>query len=398
MKHVLVVNQFALPRTEAGGTRHIDLFSRLEQWRPLIVAGNRNHYSQHHYSSSDPRFRLLAVPRQGGGALTRLVGWVAFAIQAFIVCVTRRHVDLVLGSSPQPFAALAALAAARVRRCPFVLEVRDLWPASMVSAGRLLEGGFVHLLFLRLERLLARHARLIVCVTEGWEEHFEQLGVGRDRLVVVPNGTEPSDFVVNSSREELALHYSRPGFTAVFAGAHGPKDGIDLIIDAARGLPHVNFLLVGAGTAKAAAVERVSREHLGNVDFREPVPKTELPALLKACDVGVHVVAPLSVFDHGMSPNKLFDYMAAELPVVSNAAGPLRRVLADRECGRLGGPNDLAACLTEVYEASAEQRRLWGQRSSEILREQFSRRSAASLLGRTLDRAVAGGTAAPRGA
>ncbi len=388
MKHVLVVNQFALPRSEAGGTRHIDLFSRLEQWRPLIVAGDRNHYSQNRYSTQDDRFRLLRVPRQSGGASGRLVGWIAFGIQAFTVCVTRRRVDLVLGSSPQPFAALAALAAARVRRRPFVLEVRDLWPASMVSAGRLSEGGLVHRLFLRLERLLARNARVVVCVTEGWEEHFEHLGVQRNRLVVVPNGTEPSDFIVDAPREELVLRYVRPGFTAVFAGAHGPKDGLDLIIDAARRLPQVNFLLVGSGPAKSEAAERARQEQLPNLEFREPVPKTELPALLRACDVGIHAVAPLSVFDHGMSPNKLFDYMAAELPVVSNAAGPLRRVLRDQECGRIGGPTDLADCVAAVYEASAEQRQVWGRRSGEILRERFSRRTAASLLGQTLDRAI----------
>jgi hypothetical protein len=62
-KHALVPNQFALPRTEGGGTRHVDLFSRLVDWQPLMVAGNRNHYSQEAYTTDDVRFRLVRVPK-----------------------------------------------------------------------------------------------------------------------------------------------------------------------------------------------------------------------------------------------------------------------------------------------------------------------------------------------
>lgn len=385
MKHVLVVNQFALPRTEAGGTRHIDLFSRLPGWQPLIVAGDRNHYSQDRYRTDDARFRLLRVPGQHGGSLARLVGWLAFAVQAFAVCITRRRVDLVFGSSPQPFAALAALAAARVRRRPFVLEVRDLWPESIVSAGRLVRGSPVHRVFSLIERLLAQSATRVVCVTDGWQEHFARIGVPADRLVVIPNGTEPSDFRVSESRQELRERYDVHGFTAVFAGAHGPKDGIELILDAARRLPQMNFLLVGSGSVKAENKELAQQQNLDNIEFREPVPKVELARLLRACEVGVHAVTPMPVFEQGMSPNKLFDYMAAELPVVSNAEHALRRIMVDRECGRLGGPGDLVDCLTAVQQASPAQRDAWGERSGEILGQRFSRRVAAGLLGRTLD-------------
>lgn len=389
MRDVLVVNQFALPRTEAGGTRHIDLFSRVEGWRPLIVAGDRNHYTQDRYATADDRFRLLRVPKQRGGGASRLVGWLAFGAQAFAACVTRPRVDLVLGSSPQPIAALSALAAARVRRRPFVLEVRDLWPESIVAAGKLVEGSLVHRVFCLIERVLATQATRVVCVTDGWEDHFLRLGVPTDRMVVVPNGTEPSDFKVAESRQNLRDRLSLKGFTAVFAGAHGPKDGVDLVVDAAARLPTVHFLLVGSGPAKAGLVDRVRREHLSNVEFREPVPKVELAELLRACDVGIHAVAPLTVFDKGMSPNKLFDYLAAGLPVVSNAEGALRRIVIDGECGRLGGTSELAFCIEAVRDASAEQRAAWSARAEEVLRHRYGRRAAAATLAEVMNAVVA---------
>src|SRR5450759_4967472 len=100
MKHVLVLNQFALPPSEAGGTRHIDLFSRVQGWTPLIIAGNRNHGTQEVFDTDDKRFRLTWLPPQHGGGLARIIGWIIYAIQAFFLTITRRQLDLVYGSSP----------------------------------------------------------------------------------------------------------------------------------------------------------------------------------------------------------------------------------------------------------------------------------------------------------
>ena len=389
MRHVIVINQFALPRTEGGGTRHADLFSRVQGWRTTILAGNRNHYTQDRFRTRDPYFRLVRVPRQSGGAVARLLGWVAFSLQACVVAL-RSPADLVYGSSPQPFAALAGLVAARLRRIPFVLEVRDLWPESVISAGRLAGGGLTYRFFAALERLLVTRAERIVCVTDGWEDHFARLGVPADRLVVVPNGTDPDDFKVPQTRDQLREEQGIEGFTAVFAGAHGPKDGIDLVVDAARQLPEIRFVLVGSGVGKAAAQARVRTEGISNVQFRDPVPKDQLPRLLRACDVGLHAVSPLTVFEKGMSPNKLFDYMAAGLPVVSNAAVALDRVVRDHECGRIGTSLELASCLRAVSEASPEQRAAWSEQSVRTVAGRFSRAAAAAELAATLDAVVTG--------
>lgn len=387
MRHVLVLNQFALPRTEGGGTRHIDLFSRVDGWQPLIVAGNRNHYSQEVYETHDERFALVRVPRQSGGAVPRLLSWIAFSVQALTLTVTRRKLDVVYGSSPHPLAPLVGLVAARLRRVPFILEVRDLWPESVVAAGRMRRGSAVHRFFVALEKFLARRAAAIVTVTEGWEDHFTALGVPTDHLVVIGNGCDVADFHTDRTRDELRREAGISGFTAVFAGAHGPKDGIDLILDAAVKLPHVNFLLVGDGPSKAAAVARVDRDDLANVRFHDPVAKSRLADLLHAADVGIHAVAPLTVFARGMSPNKLFDYMAAGLPVVSNASGALRRVITDEECGRLVEPGDLALGLASVAAASNRRRWEWARTARAIVVSRHSRESASRRLTGVLDAA-----------
>lgn len=397
VRSVAVLNQFALPRTEGGGTRHVDLFGRLKSWTPILVAGSRNHGSQARIETLDRRFRLVWVPPHNRGAVGRVAGWVIYGIQAFAVTVSRRRLDVVYGSSPHLLAPLAGLLAARLRRVPFVLEVRDLWPESIVAAGMLREGSTIHRVLSRLERTLACSAHSIVVVTPGWEEHFADLGVPVERLTVIPNGADLDEFAVRGSRENLRRDHGLTGYTAVFAGSHGPKDGIDLILAAAAELPEIDFVLVGDGAVKAARAEDARCRGLTNVQFRNAVPKSELAELLAACDVGIHAVSPLTVFDHGMSPNKLFDYMAAGLPVVSNARQGLKTVLRDGECGHVGGPESLAEGLRRVRAASVEERLAWSHRGREIILERYSRSVSAQRLESVLDAAASSRRASRRG-
>lgn len=384
MKHVLVLNQFALPRSESGGTRHIDLFGRIDGWVPLIVAGNRNHYSQKVFRTDDKRFRLAWVPGYTGVGLARMAGWAIFAAQAAVIGLTRRKVDVVYASTPQLLLPVAGALVATTRRAPLIVEVRDLWPESIVGAGTLRRGSRLHRVLVRLERWIYHRADQIVVVTPGWEAHFAELGVDPQKVHIVPNGTEVDDFTVAEDRDTLRRKEHISGFTAIFAGAHGPANALDLLLDAAKGLPDVKVLLVGAGSQKVRLQHRARAEHISNVEFRDPMPKAELALLLNACDVGVHSIESLPVFARGMSPNKLFDYMASGLPVVSNAEQGLREVIVDGECGYLGGPNSLRESLRKVYEATPEQRTEWGNRGREIVTARFSRSAAAARLGALL--------------
>lgn len=388
MKHVLVLNQFALPRSQSGGTRHVDLFSRVDGWSPLIVVGNRNHYSQKVFRTDDKRFRLAWVPGYTGAGLARMAGWAMFAVQATAIGLTTRKVDVVYASTPQLLVPLGGALVATLRRVPLIVEVRDLWPESIVAAGALHRGSLLHQALVSLERWIYHRADQIVVVTPGWEDHFANLGVDLNKVHVVSNGTAAEDFIVDEDRVTLRRTQRISGFTAIFAGAHGPKDGIELILDAATELPMINFLLVGAGSSKIQAEERVQRENLKNVEFRTPVAKSDLAGLLSACDVGIHAVTPMTVFEKGMSPNKLFDYMASGLPVVSNAEHGLRAVVVDGECGHLGGPGSLRASLHKVHQATPEQRTEWGNRGREIMRVRFSRSAAADELRQILQAAT----------
>ncbi|KAE8765240.1 glycosyltransferase family 4 protein [Georgenia thermotolerans] len=384
-KHVLVINQFALPRDQGGGTRHADLFNRIPGWRALILAGDRNHYTRERFATTNPLFRLVSIPRAGAGAVSRLRSWIWYVMKAGAMSLRIDGIDVIVGSSPHLLAPVVGRFVATVKRVPFVLEIRDLWPESLVSAGVLRESSPLHRALAVLERWLAIRADAIIVVTPGWDRHFSELGVPGEKIHVVGNGTELSDFQVTIPRAELRRKHSIQGFTAVFAGAHGPKDGLEYIIDAADKCPEINFLLIGSGPAKAEIMAKARRMGLNNVQFRDPIPKYDLPELLAACDVGVHSVTPLSVFDHGMSPNKLFDYLAAGIPIVSNARTPLRAVLEDDQCGRIGDAGSLASNIRAVAEADDATLSRWRAEARCLMETTFSRAAAATVLKEVLN-------------
>jgi glycosyltransferase involved in cell wall biosynthesis len=391
-KHVLVLNQFAMPRTEWGLTRNAELFGRVSGWETTIVSANRDHYSQDTFTTSDPLFRLVTVPPYRGAGLARMGGWAIFATKSVLIGLTQRHLDLVYASTPHLLAPVAGWLLSRIRHVPLIVEVRDLWPESIVASGHLRMGSRLHGTLVSLEKFLYHQAKQVVVVTHGWESHFAALSVDPTKVHVLPNGAEPSDFAISSPRSELRQRHSVSGFTAIYAGAHGQANGLDQILDAAMQLPDVNFLLVGAGADKNRLVARAHDEQISNVEFRNPVPKTQLGDLLGACDVGLHVLAPWDLLAQGLSPNKLFDYMAAGLPVVSNCAHGLRDVVLDGECGRLGASNGLASCVADVQAASPGQRDEWSRRGKQLVDERFSLTAASMRLTQLLNSTVQGRT------
>lgn len=392
-RHVVVLNQFALPISQGGGTRHVELFSRLEGWSHTIIAGNRNHYTQQEYASPDTSFRLVGVPSQKGGAGARVAGWAAYSVKAFWRTVRAPEVDVVYASTPHPLTPLAGWAAAKLRRASFVLEVRDLWPESIVSAGKLKPGSVVHRILSAIERFSVKQADQVVGVTEGWDSHFRALG--STPYHVVPNGADfQGRTPVSAERDPRDVRPDVEGPFGVFAGAHGPKDGIDAILDAAVDHPAVGFTLIGSGVVKDPARERAQREDLTNVKFLDPVPKSDLAGVLGAFDFGIHAVSPLDVFLKGMSPNKLFDYLAHDLPVVSNAGVALDGIIGTGAIGVVS--DDLSASIDNFLHAAPAEEDAWAAYRRLLMTGPYSRTNSARKLGDVLDAASSARRSGPK--
>ncbi len=387
-RRALAINQYAFPREYGGITRTFDMFDRLKGWDFRIISSKRHHTTGEVMSSVDRRFNLVPVPAYAGNGGKRILGWGVFAAEAFATGLGKTC-DLVFASSPQLLAPVAGLALAKVRRKPFVMEVRDLWPESLVSGGSLKEGSPLHKALVAVERTLYKNAEQIIVVTDGWEDHFAGLGIDVAKLNVVGNGADLAEFDIPQTKEELRQELGFTRFTAIFSGNHSSYVGLDLILEAAEKLPDIDFFLIGSGSNKQWAVDEVTHRKLTNVRFHDQVDKAGLVRLLKAGDVGLHTVSPQSVFNKGMSPNKLYDYMASGLAVVSNAKQPLRKVITDDEVGAVVEPLDLAEGIARVRDADPATMERWHARARQLMTDRFSLEASAAKLEAALDKAIA---------
>lgn len=386
---MLVLNHFAVPRGQAGGTRHVELFGRLAGWDHLIVASDFNQVTGRRVTA-ERGVAVVSVPEYSANGSRRILGWLLYAVRALLLGLRQRHVDVVYGSSPHLLSPLAAWLIAAVKRKPFVMEVRDLWPQVLVDMGTLSTSSPVYRALVLLERFLYSRAAAIVSMAEGTTRALQARGIDPAKIVYIPNGADPADFTPSAPRDELRANYAFTRFTAIYTGAHGPANGLDLLLDAAldvekQGRP-VDVVLVGGGVEKARLVERASAERIGTVRFFDPVPKSEIPDLLAAADLGLHVLADVELFRSAVSPNKLFDYMAAGLPVVTNCGGVIQALVEESGCGIGVAPTGLASGLAAMSAKPAEELEAAGARGRDWIEQHQSRTAMAARLAALLDR------------
>jgi glycosyltransferase involved in cell wall biosynthesis len=385
-----VLNQFALPPTSAGGTRHVELFSRLVGWDALVVAGSRELFSQERIR---PDGVLVTVPvtRYSGNGISRVVNWASYAAGAMFKGLVARRPSVVYGSSPQMGAAFAALVIARIRRARFVLEIRDLWPHILAESGTLSPRSGIYRALKALERLLYRHADAIVVLAEGSIEPIVAEGGARERITFIPNGADPSLFAVTRDRASLRAEFGFDGFVVVYAGAHGPANGLDFVLDAAdalRDIPVVTFVLVGNGVEKARLADAAARRGLTNLEFRPPVPKQRIPEVLAAADAGLHCLADLDLFRSAVSPNKLYDYIAAGLPSITNTMGAVAEMVEASGAGIATAPSGIADGIRTLLAMSDEERAALGAAGRAFIEAHRSRDAMARRLEGLLDSVV----------
>lgn len=358
---IWMFNHYAVPASEPGGSRHYALAKHLIQrgHTAVIIAACRN-------------YQAPQISRLGANESSRLetLGGVAFlwlktsgyrkngASRIWNMLSYSRRViaregfdglprpDVVIGSSPHPFAALAAQRIAADYSVPFLLEVRDLWPQSLIDvAGVSRFNPFVVLLAI-IERFLYRRAQTVVSLLPAAADHIRTVARKSVEVVWVPNGVDLSMVPAPRPASDTAP------FTLMYAGAHGPANGLDVILDAAAILERegaangLKVLLIGEGSEKYRLQTRAADLGLTSVGFENPIPKNEIYTHLAKADGFLMLLKDSPVFRWGISPNKLFDYMATGRPVIFGVNTPYNPVAMSG--GGLTTPPENARALADA--------------------------------------------------
>ena len=194
-----------------------------------IYPGYRNRFLQHEQPEGIQVHRVLTVPAPNAGFVGRTVNYFFYLIMATLVAPFLPKMDDVVSTSPQFFCGLAGYLVSRLKRVPWVLEIRDLWPESIVSVGAMRESRLTRALGW-LESFAYRKADAIVSVTESFVAHIEARG-GAGKVTVITNGVDLKFFTPGGDARGLAAEFGVTGrFVAAYVGTHGMAHGLDTIL------------------------------------------------------------------------------------------------------------------------------------------------------------------------
>ena len=302
------------------------------------------------------RIHRIATARELRKSLSaRLKTYLGFAIPARRLGMGLDAPDIVIGSVQPLFAAMAGKNVAKRARAPFVLEVRDLWPDALIVKGAV-TGWKAHVLHFMANRLY-RGADRIVSLTPGIKTELLKKGLDPAKLDVFPNGFDPKLFeLADGTREAIRQKYGwNDSFVALYTGTHTEVTAVDVIVRAAGELKYrddIRFDLFGDGQTKPAAITLARELGLTNVHFHDPVPKSQVPALIDAADVSVMTLfhSPLI---HIYFENKFLDYMGSGKPIVAAMNGHQSEIIKRHGTGRAVQSFDHAGLAELVSDASA---------------------------------------------
>jgi glycosyltransferase involved in cell wall biosynthesis len=393
--HILLIHQAFAALDEPGGTRHHELA------RYLVERGHQVTIIASPVSYLTGASSTLGGSARGEGGITviraytyralhksfihRVFSFFSFMASSFFAGLGVRHVDLVWGTSPPIFQGATAWLLARLKRGPFLFEVRDLWPSFAIAVGVLKNPTLIKM-SLWLEGFLYRHADLVVVNSPGYVAHVS--GRGARRVELVPNGADPQMFdPADPGTGFRSANRLEDKFVVLYAGAHGMSNDLGVALAAAKILQDspepcdVVIIFLGDGKEKPALQKQAAEMGLTNVLFLPPVPKDAMAAALAGADACLAILKPIEEYKTTY-PNKVFDYMAAGRPVVLAIDGVIREVVEAAQCGVFAQPGDPAALAQAIQQLAADRAasRRMGLAGRTYLEQHFSRSAVAEKL------------------
>jgi colanic acid biosynthesis glycosyl transferase WcaI len=298
------------------------------------------------------RSYVYATPNRG--VVKRALSFLSFALSSVTIGAAARparNVDVVIATSPQFFCAVAGWFISRVKRVPFVLEIRDLWPECIVELGVLRDGSAIHRILRRIELFLYRSATLLVSVTDSYPETWVRQGIDPAKMRVVKNGVDLASFQPgereNAVRKDLGLEGS---FVVSYVGTHGMSQGLTTLLEAAeefRDDSRVHFLFVGEGAEKDELMREARSRRLERVIFLPQQPRERIPQIIAASDLVAVILRDRDLFTR-VIPSKIFEIMGCARPILLGVAGEAERLVRESGCGYIGRPEDAASLVEQI--------------------------------------------------
>ena len=356
--HILFLSHYFPPEVNAPATR---TYEHCRRWvaaghrvtvitcapncpSGVVFDGYRNAWLRTETIDGIRVLRVWTYLSPNKGFLRRIANYLSYLISATLCAMTVRGVDVIVATSPQFFCGWAGVLCGWLRRRPFLLEVRDIWPESIVTVGAI-KARPARRMLEWLERRMYAAARRIVTVGDGYRARLLDRGVPPDKIAVIPNGVDTTQFVPRPSLAALGTRAKGKGkFVCAYVGTVGMAHGLDVVLRAAQKLKNagrsdVVFWIVGDGAERSRLQSEARLRRLDNVLFTGLVPKTRMPEMIAACDACLVHLRKAELFET-VIPSKIFEIMAMSVPIIMGVRGQAREIVLAAGGGLAMTPED----------------------------------------------------------
>lgn len=366
--HILFLTHYFPPEVNAPATR---TYENARRWvkaghrvtiitcvpnhpRGVVYPGYSNRIWQWDENDGIRVLRVFTYLSANKGFLKRTANYISYMISANLLCPLVQGVDVVVSTSPQFFCGMVGFWVSRLKRRPWVLEIRDLWPESIITVGAIKQRSIIKMLE-KLESFLYLKADHIVSVTHSFKLHIMKKGVMPERISVVTNGADFDRFnpmpKQNSTSKEFGLEDK---FVVSYIGTHGMAHSLQIVLKAANLLKkekQIVFLLVGDGAERDNLLKEKEALGLENVLMLPQQPKEKMPDFLAASDACMILLKKSDLFKT-VIPSKIFETMAMERPIILGVDGESREIIEKAKSGLCIEPENhqqLAEAVLRLY-------------------------------------------------
>lgn len=361
----------------------------------ILFPGYRNKLYQSETIDGINVVRVWTFLAANKGKRRRAVNFLSYMVMATFFCLFRRKPDMMIATSPQFFCGLAGMMLRKIRRFPFILEVRDIWPESIKAVGALKRKWGALRILESLEYRMYRSARQIVTVGDGYRDQLINRGVEPEKISVVTNGVDQELFVPCDRDNRLRHRFGINGeFVCAYIGTIGMAAGLEVVLDAAhilkrKGRNDVKLMLVGDGANRQTLETTAKAQGLQNVIFTGRLNKSEIPRLLGSVDSCLVHLKRQPLFE-SVLPSKIFEAAGMQKPIILGVRGCAADVVRKAGAGICIEPENAEDLVAAIEKLAGDEplRRRMGKSGYQYVCRNYDREKLSREYVRVIRQAV----------
>lgn len=354
-KNILYINQYFKHPGEPGVGRSYWIAQALiDSGYNVTMLAHKN--TRHDFVSKDvpdveevyiDRIRVIYVKNEYDNSMNtkeRIKSFLRFMFKSSRIALKLKDIDLVIATSTPLTVAVPALLRKKLKKTPYIFEVRDLWPEGPIQMG-FIKNKFVVKFLKWLEKITYKNAIHVVALSPGMKDGVAKY-INKDNISLIPNMAKIDKFGISEINFELLEKYNlkRDTFKVVYFGTLGLANAIPYILESIKILnedykDEIEFIFLGHGKFEAEIDDFINKNKFSNVKRIGRSKLSTVSDIVNFSDVSLVTFSDIPILSTN-SPNKFFDSLSAGKPIIVNSPGWTKDIIENYNCGLFASPND----------------------------------------------------------